>query len=363
VDFQIDRSDLHTARFVEPAVAPLAEGEARLAVQAFAVTANTITYGVVGERFGYGDAFPIRPADPGDDGRSWGRLPAWGVAEVVESRSELVPLGMRVRGFVPMSSEVVLTPGKVDPGGFSDVANHRSGLAPVYNRYRTLAVTDEPLPTIDELRRMVHEPLFMTSLMIDDLLSAYTGLDHVVISSASSKTAIATAHHVGSRGGVEVVGLTSPGNRTFVEDLGLYDRVLTYDGLAGLPTGTAAHVDIAGSARIRAGVHGHYADRLRLSLLVGQTHWDQASGVVGQRLPGPRPTPASQRPGRCEPSPRRVRRQARGPSRRECSRWVTRSSGRARRAVAAAVPAARAGRRRRRSVRRGHRTRPARGRA
>lgn len=290
MDFQIDRSDMSTARVVESAVAPLAEGETRLAVQAFAVTSNTITYGVVGDRFGYWDAFPVRPTDPGDGERGWGRLPAWGVAEVVESRSELVPLGMRVHGLVPMSSEVVLVPGKVGPSGFSDVANHRGGLAPLYNRYRTLAVTEEPLPTIDEMRRMVHEPLFVTSLLIDDLLSGYPALDHVVLSSASSKTAIGTAHLVRARGGPGLVGLTSPGHRTFVENLGLYDRVLTYDGLEGLPTGTAAYVDIAGSAPTRAGVHGHYLDRLRLSLLVGQTHRDQGSEASGQRLPGPRPT-------------------------------------------------------------------------
>jgi hypothetical protein len=293
VDFQVDRAELHTSRFVEGPTVALDEGEVRLRVDAFALTSNTITYGVVGDQLGYWEAFPVAGDGidgGGDEARTWGRIPAWGVAEVVESRSDLVPLGVRTYGFVPMSSELVVTPGKVGASGFSDVSGHRSRLAAVYNRYRTLSDTGGPIPSADEVRRMVHEPLFLTSFLIEDLLSEQDDLDHLIISSASSKTAIGTAFRARARGGAQVVGLTSPGNRSFVEDLGIYDHVLAYDELDALPDGHAAYVDIAGAQQTRADVHERYGAALRTSLIVGQTHWDEVGDGSGQGLPGPAPT-------------------------------------------------------------------------
>jgi hypothetical protein len=292
VEFQVERSDLHTTRLVELAALPLSEGEVRLRVDAFALTANTLTYGAIGEQMGYWDAFPVEEGDPGAtarDDRRWGRIPAWGVAEVVESRSEMVPLRMRVSGFVPMSSEFVATPGKVGARGFSDVSPHRARLASVYNRYARLPESDGPGPSPDEVRRMVHEPLFFTSFLIADQLADQPELDHVVLSSASSKTAIGTAFCTRARGGVTVVGLTSAGHRAFVEDLSLYDHVFTYDGLVHLPDGVAAYVDIAGSAATRTAVHERYGDALRTSLIVGRTHWDAPDQRPDARPPGPEP--------------------------------------------------------------------------
>jgi hypothetical protein len=52
VDFQVDRAELHTSRFVEGPTVTLDEGEVRLRVDAFALTSNTITYGVVGDQLG-----------------------------------------------------------------------------------------------------------------------------------------------------------------------------------------------------------------------------------------------------------------------------------------------------------------------
>ena len=49
-----------------------------------------------------------------------------------------------------------------------------------------------------------------------------------VISSASSKTAIAAAHSL-QRRGVKTIGLTSARNVDFVKATNLYDEVLTYE--------------------------------------------------------------------------------------------------------------------------------------
>jgi hypothetical protein len=86
-----------------------------------------------------------------------------------------------------------------------------------------------------------------------------------------------------------VVGLTSARNAEFVRGTGVYDRVVVYGSLdAEVDRVPAVFVDMAGSATVRAEVHGHFADDLRFSSAVGATHWDEGQG--GGDLPGPRPT-------------------------------------------------------------------------
>jgi hypothetical protein len=46
-------------------------------------------------------------------------------------------------------------------------------------------------------------------------------------------------------------------------------------------------VDMAGSGRVLAAVHGHFRDRLRYSCLVGATHWEAPRPA--ETLPGPTP--------------------------------------------------------------------------
>ncbi|MCR9127813.1 MAG: DUF2855 family protein, partial [Rhodobacteraceae bacterium] len=63
------------------AAAPaLAEGQARLRLESFALTANNVTYAAVGFQIGYWQFFPTEVADHG-------LVPVWGVAVVAESRS------------------------------------------------------------------------------------------------------------------------------------------------------------------------------------------------------------------------------------------------------------------------------------
>ena len=138
---------------------------------------------------------------------------------------------------------------------------------------------------------MILWPLFFTSFLIDDFLhdNAFFGAEDVVVSSASSKTAIGTAFELEQRGGVDVVGLTSSGNVTFVESLGIYDRVVTYGDVDTLGHSPAAYVDIAGDAVVRADVHRTYGDRLTHSMMVGATHWDEPAAAPAD-LRGPSPS-------------------------------------------------------------------------
>jgi hypothetical protein len=286
-EFQVRKDDLKEARVVAreaPDTPP--KGQVRLRVHRFALTANNVTYGAFGESMHYWDFFPASEA-------GWGILPVWGFADVETSACEGVAPGERFYGYLPMASHLMVTPGRVTNNGFADSAAHRRKLHAVYNHYQRCA-NDPGYRADAEAQIMLLRPLFVTSFLIDDFLedNDWFGARTVVLSSASSKTALGTAfclgHHARGRPGVEVIGLTSSANRAYVERLGVYDRVIDYDLLATLPEETAAvYVDMSGSARVRAAVHEHFGYHLKHSCAVGGTHWEDIGGASG--LPGPRP--------------------------------------------------------------------------
>jgi len=110
----------------------------------------------------------------------------------------------------------------------------------------------------------------------------------VLLSSASSKTAYGTAFQLAQRSGVEVIGLTSPGNKAFCESLGCYDRVVGYDELESIAADTpCAYIDFAGNAGLRKAIHTRFGE-LRFSSSIGGTHVTELGGA--KDLPGPRAT-------------------------------------------------------------------------
>ncbi len=267
MNFDVDRTDLHRTRLFGAAPVPLGAGDARLRVDGFALTSNNITYGAFGDALQYWNFFPAED--------NWGRIPVWGFGEVVESRNASVAQGERVYGYFPMSDELVVTTGKVDGRGFADVAPHRQPMAGAYNRY--LRVDADPIyDAAREGQQMVLWPLFFTSFMIDDSLAdnEFFGVSQVIISSASSKTAIGSAHLLHDRAGVRVIGLTSDANRAFVEKLGCYHDVVTYGEVDAMAPSGAIFIDIAGNRDVQAAVHERFGDQLVHSMIVGGTHWD-----------------------------------------------------------------------------------------
>lgn len=281
-DFLIKRSDLRECRVAESEKPALEAGQALLRIDSFGLTANNVTYAVFGDAMSYWRFFEAP--------EGWGRMPVWGFAEVQESGAEGVDVGTRLYGYLPPSSHLVVNPGRVMDGGFSEASPHREALPSVYNSYTF--TTADPFHREDtEAMQMLLRPLFLTSFLIDDQLSddGLTGRGPVIISSASSKTAIATAFLLSRRDGGEVIGLTSPGNTGFVEGLGIYDRVITYDAIGTLEPRPASFVDIAGDAQVRQDVHARFADGLLHSMVVGATHWEGPPPTESE-LPGPPPT-------------------------------------------------------------------------
>jgi len=269
-----------------PAQRPLVPGQVRLAVEAFALTANNISYAAFGDAMKYWQFFPAGDA-------AFGCLPVWGFATVAESQAEGVVPGRRVWGYFPAGTHLVVAPSKVSTSGFVDGSEHRQALAAVYNQYVFCDADPGWRPELEGLQAVLR-PLFMTAFLIDDFLAdnGCFGAGQVLLSSASSKTAQGTAYCLarrrGTPGAARIVGLTSAAHAAFVQSLGCYDAVLTYDQLSTLePQTPTVYVDFAGDAELRRRIHTHFADALMFSCSVGGTHW----GALGSArdLPGPRP--------------------------------------------------------------------------
>jgi len=279
---EVDRRRLDRTELVEGAVPAPGDGEALLRVDRVGMTANNVTYALLGDAFRYWRFFPARPG--------WGVVPLWGFAEVVASRADGVPVGGRVYGYLPAASHLVVRPARADPRGFRDAAEHRADLPGTYNVY-VLTTGDPVYEAGREDLLVLFRPLFFTSFVLADRLGdaeadpAAAGARVVVLSSASSKTAYGTAFLL-REAGRAVVGLTSAANVAFTEGLGCYDRVLPYSGLAGLdPAVPTAYVDVAGDEALRARLRAHLGDGLVAEAIVGAAHQDRA-GAAAFTTPG-----------------------------------------------------------------------------
>jgi Protein of unknown function (DUF2855) len=280
MDFLVNRKDLHEFKVIDESPPEVESGQALLEIDSFGLTANNITYAVFGEAMHYWDFFP---AEAG-----WGRVPVWGFARVVDSAHEKLDQGTRVYGYLPPSTHLLVQPDRVDERGFADAAPHRASLPSPYQGYR--AVDADPIHDAKhEDEQILFWPLFFTSWLLDDFLADedFFGAETVVVSSASSKTALAAAFLLAQRDGIELIGLTSPGNTAFVEKTGVYEPVVTYEEIGSLRRSRAVYVDFSGNAQVRSAIHEHFGGDLAHSSAIGVTHHEEMAG--GGDLPGPKP--------------------------------------------------------------------------
>lgn len=283
---EVDRHAPSRFRVVDTATpGPPADGEIVVGIERLALTANTVTYAVLGERMLYWRFYPT--------GEGWGRVPAWGHGEVLASAHPAVAVGERLYGFLPIASHATLRPGPVGRRGLVDASPHREGLPAVYQSYvRVGPASERPADTIVEDVRALLHPLFATAWLLADFLvdRELFGARRVLMTSASSRTAQATAVSLAAAraAGLRLVGLTAPARVAAVAATGLYDEVLGYDAVDALDTDApAVLLDYAGSAGLRERLHRRLAAALRHSAVVGVTHHDEAGGA--RDLPGPRP--------------------------------------------------------------------------
>lgn len=270
------RERLAEARVSEFDISP-EDGEIIAHVDLAALTANNVTYAVMGGApFHYWNFFPAT-----DD--SWGVVPLWGYATVSESRHPDIAVGARFFGYWPSATHLKLQPGPLKAGGFADMASHRQGLAPVYNNYRPAGGSTGDQ---DELTALF-QPLYGTGFVLAHALKADAEAGrHVILTSASSKTALATAWNL-AQAGHPAIGLTSAGNKAFAEATGYYRAVLSYEELSELDAGApSVVVDFAGNGALQAALHTHLK-ALAASHIVGNTDWKAPPPTAA--LPGPQP--------------------------------------------------------------------------
>ncbi len=274
---EINKSDIRQHRIAAPGAAPLQSGQVRLSLESFALTSNNISYALSGDFLDYWGFFPTEAG--------WGRLPAMGFGVITESQNDALPVGGRYFGFFPVGDQHVVSAERTS-GGFVDIAPHREKHAMAYRSFDKVDDT----PGENDNAYLLLRGLFVTSFLAEDFLfeNAMFGAGQIVVSSASSKTAIAFAHRVRARGNTHCIALTSSANVAFVEKVNLYDEVATYDDIETLADwAPTVFVDMAGNASVISRVHHHFGESLMHSCRIGATHWDQ-NGSLGD-LPGPTP--------------------------------------------------------------------------
>lgn len=266
--------DVRSTRLIDAPVAAITDGQVRLRIDRFAVTANTITYAVAGDMLGYWDFYPSGDPD-------WGRVPAMGWATVTESKVADIDVGGRYYGWYPMAREVAIDATATDDG-FRDDGAHRSAHAAAYRNF--LLTTKDPWyqeSTDAEDRHALLRGLFLTAFLADEFLADqnHDGAEQLVVLSASSKTAIGFAQRSHTRG-IATVGLTSDANREFVKSLGWYTDVRSYDEIDDLEQKPSVVVDMAGNQSVLAAVHARLGDRISRSMTIGISHHDAPPAEV-----------------------------------------------------------------------------------
>ena len=277
--FQVARTHFDHVRFKEENLPALTEGQVLLKVDRLAVTANNITYALLGERFDYWKFFPAE--------EGWGIIPAWGYAEVIASEQEELAIGSRFYGYYPMASHLVVEPTNISKQGFVDGKPHRKALPGVYNFYASSPATKS---AEEEGIQALYRPLFTTSFLIDAFFAAshFFLASQIILTSASSKTAYGLAFLLAKRKKAEgkefsIIGLTSERNKDFVEQLGFYDEVISYNHVETLKQAPSAIIDFSGNHRLQYVLQHNLGNHLCYNSLVGMVDWTHLQG--GEQLP------------------------------------------------------------------------------
>ncbi|MET1075964.1 MAG: DUF2855 family protein [Umezawaea sp.] len=257
--FEVRRNDpMHDVRIVDEAVRPPADGEVLLAVERFGLAANNLTYALLGDQLGHWAPFPA--SSPG-----WGRVPAWGHAVVVDGDPALAAPGTRWSGYLPMATHFSV---RAERHGdrLRAVAPERAGMLPIYRDLSQVGRSNGDRAEVE-----VAMLPGVAAALLDDLVAG-TGIGRVVVSSATSKTALTTSLLL-SRRGIDVVGVTSAPHVEAAAKAGVYREVVAYDDVDTIaPSPEVLYLDVAGRPSVTAAVHSRLGPSLTRSIAVGGSH-------------------------------------------------------------------------------------------
>lgn len=180
----------------------------------------------------------------------------WGVAKVTSSKVDTVHVGDEYFAMLPMGESVSFEQAHVDDE--DNLVIHRPTTNPAYNVFQKIDPTSAVASKEYGDFALACSPGILTGFGLYFNLTRYDfyGADTVVVTSASSKVALALAVYLkkesknaSTKKKVQVIGYTSPGNKDFCEKTGLYDEVLCYDDLLTENDNKCVMVDISGQAQ------------------------------------------------------------------------------------------------------------------
>ncbi|KAI1332661.1 hypothetical protein F5Y16DRAFT_407342 [Xylariaceae sp. FL0255] len=240
----------------------LAPSSLRIRTKLMSLSANNFTYAKFGFLFNWWNVYPIPEGTPSpySDTTKYGRVSAWGWAEVVESTHDSVPVGSMIWGYVPIGTlahDVKVRDADV-PGQILAINESRQILMSIYNRYFTCTGTaaDDLKKSIDsgsdsaaydalvrvmfETAYLMNRYMFGTSAALPSNMPGVTWTaeqanikDATIINLApGSKAGLCFVHELRHARGDEsrarqVIGAASEISKSFVEGTGLYDAVVS----------------------------------------------------------------------------------------------------------------------------------------
>jgi hypothetical protein len=141
-DFVVARDDLQQCKFIEtqlPDAAGLPDDALLVKVASFALTANNITYAVMGGVLKYWQIFPAP--------QGFGNIPVWGFGEVIASKHPMIAVGESLFGYFPMATHLVIEATDVSKRGLRDgaaPAGRGTGLQRLCPRHRRSRLRGTP---------------------------------------------------------------------------------------------------------------------------------------------------------------------------------------------------------------------------
>ncbi|KAJ0415300.1 hypothetical protein BJY00DRAFT_266458 [Aspergillus carlsbadensis] len=130
---------------------PLQPSSVRVRTSLIGLTSNNLTYAMGGAFLGWWDAYPLPDGcEAPYDRQTWGIVPAWGFATVLETTIPEISAGTTIYGLWPTSScpvDLELVP-TTPSGHWQEVSAHRQKLASFYNRYTVVDLKGRSLDSL-----------------------------------------------------------------------------------------------------------------------------------------------------------------------------------------------------------------------
>jgi len=206
------------------------------------------------------------------------RSGCWGYARVMESECPKVPVGTRLYGLFPPSKYLIQKIQRTVPAnrnGDCALVEFLNDQCPFdlirFKEYEVVESDPTPEALLTEDWRCATKELYTMAFYMDEQLLVETGMiNSVIISCASSKTAVALAYVLRMRDMRNVWGLTSKEHLEFVKSTDLYHKVFTYDEVESLPNdSTVVYMDFRCDGDLRHAILTRMSTNLMHSMVIG----------------------------------------------------------------------------------------------